>query len=301
MSGSKGFRDGSTYPFTDRVRRVLAMAREEAIRLLHDHVDAEHILLALTRDVGGMAVTVLTNLHIDPQQVRRRVEEVVPRGRPPIWLWELPYTSGAKKALKAAMAAVRELNQPYLGTEHLLLGVAAAGGVAAEVLAEFGATPDVLKAALAASGEAQRAGGKAAAREAAAAGFRIRIDDSAPVSIYEQIIDQIQEGVATGQLRPGDRLPTVRRLADELDIAPGTVARAYAELERLGIVVTEGARGTRIAGQKKPLVPDAERPDKLARLLRPVAVAAFHLGASADELRAALEKAMQGIYDQPEA
>src|SRR5690606_856302 len=94
MSGSKGFRDGSTYPFTDRVRRVLAMAREEAIRLLHDHVDAEHILLALTRDVGGMAVTVLTNLHIDPQQVRRRVEEVVPRGRPPIWLWELPYTSG---------------------------------------------------------------------------------------------------------------------------------------------------------------------------------------------------------------
>jgi len=107
--------------------------------------------------------------------------------------------------------------------------------------------------------------------------------------------------VATGQLRPGDRLPTVRQLADDLDIAPGTVARAYGELERLGILVTEGARGTRVAEQQKPLVPDAERPNTLVGLLRPVAVAAFHLGASADELRAALDEAMKGIYDQPAA
>jgi DNA-binding transcriptional regulator YhcF (GntR family) len=76
------------------------------------------------------------------------------------------------------------------------------------------------------------------------------------------------------------------------------VARAYSELEREGVVVTEGARGTRVAeraGSGAPL----QRPETLAGLLRPVAVAAFHLGADADELRAALEVAMTGIFDKP--
>ncbi|HEX7089660.1 MAG TPA: Clp protease N-terminal domain-containing protein [Longimicrobiales bacterium] len=300
MFGWKRPKPEDPYPFTDRVRKVLVMAREEAIRLQHDHVRPEHLLLGLIRDRGGMAVTVLANLRIDPQEVRKRVEEAIPKGQTTVVPGELLYTEEAKKALEYAIAEARELNS-YIGTEHVLLGVAAAGGIAAEVLGEFGATPDVLKAVLADAGGARRAVGKEAARAAAVPRFRIRIDDSAPVSIYEQIIAQVQEAVATGQLRPGDRLPTVRRLADDLDIAPGTVARAYAELERLGIVVSEGARGTRIAEQKKPLVADAERPDTLVGLLRPVAVAAFHLGASAGELRAALEEAMKGIYDQPEA
>jgi GntR family transcriptional regulator len=85
-------------------------------------------------------------------------------------------------------------------------------------------------------------------------------------------------------------------LADELDIAPGTVARAYAELERLGVVVTEGARGTRVAPRKPSTMSQVERPETLIGLLRPVAVAAFHLGASAQDLRAALEAAMKDIF-----
>jgi DNA-binding transcriptional regulator YhcF (GntR family) len=104
-----------------------------------------------------------------------------------------------------------------------------------------------------------------------------------------------------GDLKPGDRLPTVRHLADKLDIAPGTVARAYGELERLGVVVTEGARGTRVAQRERPPMPASERPQTLVGLLRPVAVAGFHLGASAPELRAALEDAMKDIFPESEA
>src|SRR4029078_3444010 len=106
--------------------------------------------------------------------------------------------------------------------------------------------------------------------------FQFRIDDASDKSIYEQIIGQVQEGVATGALRPGDRLQPVRQLADELDIAPGTVARAYSELERLGVGVTEGARGTRIAERNDKA--NVDRLEQLVGLLRPIAVAAFHLG-----------------------
>ncbi len=124
----------------------------------------------------------------------------------------------------------------------------------------------------------------------------VTLDDGSDRSIYERIVGQIQERVAVGALEPGDRLPTVRRMADRLDIAPGTVARAYGELERLGLVVTEGARGTRVAERARSSVPDRERADTLAGLLRPVAVAAFHLGASAGELRAALNEAVGDIF-----
>src|SRR5690606_24953768 len=288
-------------PFSDRVRVLLAGARDEANRLRHEYVGTEHILLSLIRQSDSRGAQLLVQLGVSLERVAQRVEKMVRKGKSIGTKAELPYTSRAKKVLEHALRSAWESGAGYVGTEHLLLGLAAAGGVAAEVLGEFGATADVLKAAVAAGGEAPRAVREAAARAAAAPRFQIRIDDSAAVSIYEQIIGQIQEAVATGQLRPGDRLPTVRRLADDLDIAPGTVAGAYGELERLGILVTEGARGTRVAEQQKPLVPDAERPDTLVGLLRPVAVAAFHLGASAAELRAALEEAMKGIYEEPAA
>jgi DNA-binding transcriptional regulator YhcF (GntR family) len=127
--------------------------------------------------------------------------------------------------------------------------------------------------------------------------WRARIDDGSDRSIYEQIIAQVTEAVATGELRPGVRLPTVRQMADDLDVAPGTVARAYTELERQGIVVTERARGTRVADRSASGQGSFE-PETLTGLLRPVVVAAFHLGANAAELRAALEEAMRGIFDK---
>ncbi len=127
------------YNFTDRVRKVLAMAREEAIRLQHDYVGTEHILLGLIREGEGVAAAVLTNLNVDLDQIHDQVEESVKKGKATIALGELPYTSRAKKVLEFAMAEARELNHSYVGTEHLLLGLLREEkGIAAQVLNTLG-------------------------------------------------------------------------------------------------------------------------------------------------------------------
>jgi len=127
------------YNFTDRVRKVLAMAREEAIRLQHDYVGTEHILLGLIREGEGVAAAVLMNLNVDLEQIHERIEEQVRKGKATIALGELPYTSRAKKVLEYAMAEARELNHSYVGTEHLLLGLLREEkGIAAQVLNSLG-------------------------------------------------------------------------------------------------------------------------------------------------------------------
>ena len=129
------------YNFTDRVRTVLSMAREEAIRLQHDYVGTEHILLGLIKEGDGVAAAVLTKLNVDLDQIHERVEEAVRKGKATIALGELPYTSRAKKVLEFAMAEARELNHSYVGTEHLLLGLLREEkGIAAQVLNSLGVT-----------------------------------------------------------------------------------------------------------------------------------------------------------------
>jgi ATP-dependent Clp protease ATP-binding subunit ClpC len=129
------------YNFTDRVRKVLAMAREEAIRLQHDYVGTEHILLGLIREGEGVAAAVLQNLSVSLEEIQARIEEQVRKGKATIALGELPYTSRAKKVLEYAMAEAREMNHSYVGTEHLLLGLLREEkGIAAEVLNQLGVT-----------------------------------------------------------------------------------------------------------------------------------------------------------------
>ena len=129
------------YNFTERVRKVLSMARQEAIRLQHDYVGTEHILLGLIREGEGVAAHVLGNLNVDLEQIHERVDESVRRGKATIALGELPYTNPAKKVLEFAMAEARELDHSYVGTEHLLLGLLRESkGIAAQVLNSLGAT-----------------------------------------------------------------------------------------------------------------------------------------------------------------
>jgi ATP-dependent Clp protease ATP-binding subunit ClpC len=124
------------YNFTERVRKVLVMAREEAARLCHEYVGTEHILLGLIREGEGVASTVLQNLNVDLDGLRDRIEATVQRGRPTSHSGhELPYTSRAKKVLELSMTEVRNLRHGYVGTEHLLLGLLAEEkGIAAQVL-----------------------------------------------------------------------------------------------------------------------------------------------------------------------
>ena len=129
------------YNFTERVRKVLSMARQEATRLQHDYVGTEHILLGLVREGEGVAAHVLGSLGVGIERIHERIEGAVRKGKATIALGELPYTSPAKKVLEFAVAEARELNHSYVGTEHLLLGLLRESkGIAAQVLNALGAT-----------------------------------------------------------------------------------------------------------------------------------------------------------------
>jgi ATP-dependent Clp protease ATP-binding subunit ClpA len=132
------------YNFTERVRKVLGMAREEAARLHHEYVGTEHILLGLIREGDGVAATMLQNLSVDMDAMERVIDETVKRGNPAQTTGpDLPYTSRAKKVLELAMAEAREVNHSYVGTEHLLLGLLREQmGIAAQVLHDAGVTTE---------------------------------------------------------------------------------------------------------------------------------------------------------------
>ena len=180
------------YNFTERVRKVLAMAREEAARLHHEYVGTEHILLGLIREGEGVAAAVLQNLSVDLDEIQQKIEETVKKGkagaddRP-----RLPYTSRAKKVLELAMSEARELSHSYVGTEHLLLGLLREEkGIAAQVLTDAGVNLDAARAEtlrLLGTGDAagQRADGAAErrARTVDAAKGREEVQDACPRSL----------------------------------------------------------------------------------------------------------------------
>ncbi|MEP7345110.1 MAG: Clp protease N-terminal domain-containing protein, partial [Gemmatimonadaceae bacterium] len=136
------------YNFTERVRKVLQMAREEAQRLHHEYVGTEHILLGLIREGEGVAAAVLQNLSVDLEEVQQKIEETVKKGKAAQTAGpDLPYTSRAKKVLELAMSEARELNHSYVGTEHLLLGLLREEkGIAAQVLTDAGVNLDAARA-----------------------------------------------------------------------------------------------------------------------------------------------------------
>lgn len=128
------------FNFTERVRKVLAMARDEADRYHHEYVGTEHILLALMRESEGTGASVLRNLGGNFMQIRQTIEEILKPGkdRTAVGL-DLPYTSRAKKVLELAMHEARDLKNDYVGTEHVLLGLLREEkGIAAQVLTHYG-------------------------------------------------------------------------------------------------------------------------------------------------------------------
>jgi Clp amino terminal domain, pathogenicity island component len=136
------------YNFTERMRKVLARAREEAFNRQHMYVGTEHLLLGIIGENEGVAIGLLRTLRIDTDLLRQRVDEVVKNG-PPMLAGgpDRPYTSRAKKVVELAMTEARELNYSYVGTEHLLLGlIREEKGSAAQVLVEAGASLDSVRA-----------------------------------------------------------------------------------------------------------------------------------------------------------
>lgn len=258
------------------VRAMLHQARAEALALGHDYIGPEHMLLALVaRDAGAFA-----RIGTASAEVRERLHARLLRGSAPPPMGDLPWTSRSRKVIELAAREAQAAGRNFKEIDVLVAIAAEEGNAGAAVLRELGVTADAVRRLLA---EAKVADGL----------LHLKIDEQSDRSIFEQIVDGVQEAVATGELKPGERLPSVRRLADRLDVAPGTVARAYAELERRGVVVTDGARGTRVAERTAGPGPA----EALDGLLKPVVIAAFHMGATLRDLRAALDRVSRGILD----
>jgi ATP-dependent Clp protease ATP-binding subunit ClpC len=125
--------------FTDRARKVMQLANEEAMRFSHEYIGTEHILLGLIKDNSGVAANVLQNLNVDLRKVRKEVELIVMPGPEMVTMGRLPQTPRAKKVIEFTIEEARALNHDYVGTEHLLLGLLREDqGVAAQVLMNLG-------------------------------------------------------------------------------------------------------------------------------------------------------------------
>ena len=124
--------------FTERARKVLSLAQEEAQRFNHNYIGTEHLLLGLVREGDGVAAKVLSNLGVELNKVRSAVEFIIGRGDR-IVLGDIGLTPRAKKVIELAVDEARRLNHHYIGTEHLLLGLVREGeGIAAGVLESLG-------------------------------------------------------------------------------------------------------------------------------------------------------------------
>jgi ATP-dependent Clp protease ATP-binding subunit ClpA len=125
--------------FTDRARRVVVLAQNEARLLNHNYIGTEHLLLGLIAEGDGVAAKALESLGISLAAVRQQVEEVIGRGQE-VPSGHIPFTPRAKKVLELAQREARALGHDYIGTEHILLGLLREGdGVAAQVLVRLGA------------------------------------------------------------------------------------------------------------------------------------------------------------------
>src|SRR6201994_4855232 len=125
--------------FTDRARKVMQLANQEAQRFNHEYIGTEHILLGLIKEGSGVAANVLKNLEVDLRKIRLEVEKLVQSGPDMVTMGKLPQTPRAKKVIEYSMEEARNLNHNYVGTEHILLGLLREQeGVAAQVLMNLG-------------------------------------------------------------------------------------------------------------------------------------------------------------------
>src|SRR5947208_11607 len=135
--------------FTDRARKVMQLANQEAQRFNHEYIGTEHILLGLVKEGSGVAANVLKNLDIDLRKIRLEVEKIVQHGPggEQVVMGRLPHTPRAKKVIEYSIEEARNLNHNYVGSEHLLLGLIREDqGVASCVLTNLGLTLERVRA-----------------------------------------------------------------------------------------------------------------------------------------------------------
>lgn len=129
--------------FTDRARKVMQLANQEAHRFNHEYIGTEHIILGLVKEGSGVAAAVLKSFQVDIRKIRLEVEKLMQSGPEMVSMGKLPQTPRAKKVIEYSMEEARNLNHNYVGTEHILLGLLREQeGVASQVLARLGVDLD---------------------------------------------------------------------------------------------------------------------------------------------------------------
>jgi ATP-dependent Clp protease ATP-binding subunit ClpC len=185
--------------FTDRARKVMQLANQEAQRFKHEYIGTEHILLGLVKEGSGVAANVLKNLDIDLGKIRAEVEKIVLPGPEGTTMGKLPQTPRAKKVIEFTIEEARNLNHDYVGTEHLLLGLLREEeGVAAQVLMNLG----------------------------------LRLED-----VREEVLNLLGHDIASGGKRPGEK--NTQRIAQrtpQLDLV-GSDLTAWARHGNLDPVI----------------------------------------------------------------
>jgi ATP-dependent Clp protease ATP-binding subunit ClpC len=200
--------------FTDRARRVVVLAQEEARMLNHNYIGTEHILLGLIHEGEGVAARALESLGISLEAVRQQVEEIIGPGEQAS-SGHIPFTPRVKKVLELSLREARELGHSYIGTEHILLGLLREGeGVAAQVLVKLGADLSRVRQQVIAvlAGYQAEAGVARFARPSARAsraerGVLSQLVDR--VTALESRLSAIEDRVGTG--------PDVRELDEQID------------------------------------------------------------------------------------
>ena len=199
--------------FTDRARRVVVLAQEEARMLNHNYIGTEHILLGLIHEGEGVAAKALESLGISLEAVRAQVEEIIGQGQQAP-SGHIPFTPRAKKVLELSLREALQLGHNYIGTEHILLGLIREGeGVAAQVLVKLGADlnrvrQQVIQLLVRLPGQGDRRGRRAGR------GRAVLVAGARPVR------PQPHPGRARGQARPGDRAREGDRAGHAGAVAP---------------------------------------------------------------------------------
>jgi ATP-dependent Clp protease ATP-binding subunit ClpC len=124
--------------FTDRARKVMQLANQEAQRFNHEYIGTEHVLLGLVKEGSGVAANVLKNLDIDLRKVRLEVEQLVHAGPDMVTMGKLPQTPRVKQLIENAIGAARAHGDSHVGTEHMLIGLVQTEGIAQVVLQNLG-------------------------------------------------------------------------------------------------------------------------------------------------------------------